>query len=182
MSETLTPLQELVRSVRTGLTPEELKPEWRFILLEHIGQKTGEIAEARVRDFEVKSSKMYFETGDILYGKLRPQLRKCCVAPEPGACSGDILALRPMHQDSAFYLAAVLRSEAFTQRVQRLVAGANLPRVNVKELLTLEVPWPEDPVELSRRNTIAREAIEMRAALREFSDDISRLEDSIIRG
>lgn len=178
---TMIPLRELVSSVRRSLAPTELRPEWRYILLEHISQRTGEVAEARVRDYEVKSAKSHFELGDILYGKLRPQLRKCCVAPESGACSGDIVTLRPIFEGSAHYISAVLRSEGFAQRVQRLVAGANLPRVNVKELLALEIPWPDERAELARRNMVAREAVELRAALADFTDEIARLEASIVR-
>jgi type I restriction enzyme S subunit len=175
-----TKLSALVTHVRSSVAADALDPTWRFILLEHMAQRTGEITEARAGDFEVKSAKIQFQQGDVLYGKLRPQLRKCCVAPEDGACSGDVAPLRPHFEGSAHYLAAVLRSADFTQRVQRLVAGASLPRVNVKELLELDVLWPEDPRELARRDRIAREAVELRGELTLLSDDIGLLEESTL--
>ncbi|WP_405215994.1 hypothetical protein [Agrococcus sp. Ld7] len=173
------PLHAVVAPVRSGVKPEQMQVQWQYILLEHISQGTGEVVEARVGDYEVKSAKVRFEAGDILYGKLRPQLRKCCVAVEPGACSTDIAPLRPLFDDSAYYLAAVLRSADFTQKVQRLVAGANLPRVNVRELLALEIPWPEEVAELSRRNRLAVETIDLRAEAAKFTADLRRLELSV---
>ncbi|MFT2706261.1 hypothetical protein [Clavibacter zhangzhiyongii] len=167
-------------SVRAIVAPEAIDPASNYILLEHIVQRTGEIIEARAGDFLVKSAKLEFEEGDVLYGKLRPQLRKCCVATNSGACSSDILTLRPVHDESAYYLAALMRSEMFTHRVQRLVAGANLPRVSARELLELEVPWPEDNSELIRRNLVARQAIALRAEVRVFAEDLARLEESIL--
>lgn len=43
---------------------------------------------------EVKSSKTKFRSGDVLFGKLRPYLRKSVIVREDGICSTDILVFR----------------------------------------------------------------------------------------
>lgn len=172
-------LASLVEQVRGSVVPEKLL-EGDYVLLEHISQRTGQVSPSRVEVEEIKSAKGTFAAGDILYGKLRPQLRKVCVAERSGYCSLDIIVLRPRNEGTAHYLAAILRSEIFTERVTRLVGGANLPRINAKELLNLELSWPDNELEISRRDAIARRALEVRSETRQLLEQLDRLELSIV--
>lgn len=179
MSATRMPLASLVVQVKGSVPPEKLL-EGDYVLLEHISQRTGQVSPSRVELAEIKSAKGRFAAGDVLYGKLRPQLRKVCVAEGPGFCSLDIIVLRPLVPGTAHYLAAILRSESFTDQVARLVGGANLPRINARELLNLELDWPDDESEISRRDTIARRALEVRSEAQLLLEHLDRLELSIL--
>ncbi len=179
MTATKVPLASLVEQVKGSVPPEKLL-EGDYVLLEHISQKTGRVSPSRVELEEIKSAKGSFAAGDVLYGKLRPQLRKVCVAERSGFCSLDIIVLRPVALGTAHYLAAVLRSEGFTDQVARLVGGANLPRINARELLNLELEWPDDEREVSRRDTIARRALEVRSEAQLLLEQLDRLELSIL--
>jgi type I restriction enzyme R subunit len=64
-----------------------------YIGLEHLAQGFPSFV-GRGKESEVKSSKTAFKVGDILFGKLRPYLRKGAQADFDGVCSTDILALR----------------------------------------------------------------------------------------
>ncbi|MBO0853383.1 MAG: N-6 DNA methylase, partial [Nocardia sp.] len=169
---------ELVTPVRTLLEPDNINPDALYILLEHITTTTGEVTGLRAGDTEIRSPKFAFDEGDVLYGKLRPALRKCAVAPAPGICSTDLIPLRPVHAGTSFLLSAVLRSPQFTAEVTRLVSGANLPRVNVKELLALHVPWPSED-QVQHFEDLTRLAHELREEARTLASGIDDLETNL---
>ena len=65
-----------------------------YIGLEHIEQESLQISSIG-SSREVKSQKFRFQTGDILFGTLRPYFRKVVIAPCNGVCSTDICVMRP---------------------------------------------------------------------------------------
>ncbi|MBF6185076.1 N-6 DNA methylase [Nocardia farcinica] len=171
-------LGKLVTPVRRTMKPENIENDDLYILLEHITAGTGEVTGIRAGECDIRSSKFAFEPGDILYGKLRPALRKCAVASHAGICSTDLVPLRPVIDGTSFLLAAALRSPTFTAEVLRLVSGANLPRVNVKELMTLSVPWPADN-QIKDLERLARIVHEMRTTVARLSQGIHEVETAL---
>ena len=93
---------------------------------------------------------MIFQAGDILFGKLRPNLNKVWLADRSGICSTDIFALRASSDavEPAFF-APYFRRAAFKTEVLKGVAGAQLPRVNFDHLSSLSIHLP--PIEAQRR-------------------------------
>lgn len=172
-------LSDLVQVARRSVNPENMDPEALYVLMEHISQRTGMVIETRVSHVEAKSSKYVFEEGDVLFGKLRPGLRKCVVAPERGYCSTDIMPLRLRVPGASFLLAAVLRSENFAGQVAKLVGGANLPRVNREDLLGLSVWWPQDE-DLPRLENLAVAAHRFRRDHELLQRHIESLEASLV--
>ena len=61
--------------------------------LEHIGQGTGSLIGSTMSSSSV-SLKTVFQAGDVLFGKLRPYLRKFWLADRNGVCSSEIWSLR----------------------------------------------------------------------------------------
>ncbi len=69
---------------------------WILIAPDHIEQKTGRLLELRTAEEQnAKSGKYPFETGDVLYSKIRPYLRKATLAKYQGLCSADMYPLKP---------------------------------------------------------------------------------------
>ena len=62
------------------------------IALENVESWTGRFIQTETT-FEGEG--VAFETGDILFGKLRPYLAKAYVAPKPGEAIGDFHVLSP---------------------------------------------------------------------------------------
>jgi type I restriction enzyme S subunit len=120
----------------------------------------------------------------VLFGKLRPELRKVAVARCDGVCSTDLLPLRPRDPAAAWLLAFQLRSEEFARAVGALTAGASLPRVAVADLLSLEVPVPP-PGERPRVYAPARRPAAARAAadrLDRHLDELHRVAAPLLLG
>lgn len=177
-STSFVPLNQLVTHSRRSVKPQSMDPDGAYILLEHIVSGTGEVEPSIVAMHSIASNKTAFNAGDVLYGKLRPNLRKTCVAVHDGYCSTDILALTPLFENSAYYLAAILRSESFTTQVMRLVSGANLPRIGLRDLMRMEVPWPAERSDLDRLNNISKETVALRDDIAALADAVSSMEDS----
>lgn len=155
-------LGTLVHTDRTPCRPEDIPPGALYIGLEHVVSEVGVHRGAPAADAGIRSAKHRFERGDILFGKLRPNLRKVAVARCDGVCSTDLLPLRPIDPASAHLLAFQLRSAGFAEVIGGLIAGASLPRIGVRDLLALEVPMP--PVgERPRLYELARLLDEARA-------------------
>ncbi|MEW6099645.1 MAG: restriction endonuclease subunit S [Pseudomonadota bacterium] len=102
-----------------------------YVGLEHIESHSGRMLkdETATEVDDLLSTKTRFKAGDVLFGKLRPNLNKVYLAPVDGICSTDIWALRPRDFVLSEYAALYLRSEVFNRAVTRLAVGANLPRV-----------------------------------------------------
>ena len=99
-----------------------------YIALEHIkaGGTLIDHAEAR----EAISNKTEFRSGDTLYGKLRPNLRKVVHVKFDGVCSTDILAIRSKGVSDNRYLGHILGSDLLHGYAMRGIAGTKMPRTS----------------------------------------------------
>ena len=174
----MTPLSKIVSPVRKTVKPHEIQSSDLYIGLEHVSSRTGEHTGVPAAEADIKSAKFRFEPGDLLYGKLRPNLRKCTIVGVTGICSTDLIPLRPVDTGSAHLLSVQLRSTTFTESVMRLIGGANLPRVNVRDLLTIEVPLPS-PEDRARLQQQALSLHYVRESLRIVQERIGDLENAI---
>ena len=173
-------LADLVVPARETAQPAHLPPETRYVGLEHVESKTGLHKSVALSDVHLRSGKFLFESNDILFGKLRPNLRKVAVATCSGVCSMDLIPLRPLDPVMSRLLAYQLRSSGFSAEVVRLVAGQNLPRVGLKDLLSLRIPVPprNDSGALCELAGLLDEA---RSAACELDERVRRLHDAAAR-
>src|SRR5438132_81226 len=84
-------LGDVVTERKEKVTPaaDDTRP---YVALEHIA--TGEpTLLGHDSASAATSSKTVFEAGDVLFGKLRPKLRKCVRVGFSGVCSTDIVVL-----------------------------------------------------------------------------------------
>jgi len=115
--------------------------QMNYIGLEHIESNNINIIGYDV-DGNARSSKTYFRKGDILFGKLRPYLRKVAIAPFNGICSSDIIPLIHTYQSDVSYLRYLLHSKPFFQRVISTMEGSNLPRTSWASMKTILISIP----------------------------------------
>lgn len=144
----LVPLSEVVIESKAAKDPREVNPkEFYYIGLEHVEQITGEPQGISIVTCEqIRSRSKVFEQGDILYGRLRPYLRKALYVEPPytnGLCSTEFIVLKARSEFILpLFLREILVSDAVTKLVTRMQAGAALPRVSSKDLLSISIPLP----------------------------------------
>ena len=120
----------------------ERMPQDIYIALENIEGWTGKInwTENKV-DFESQVKR--FQTGDILFGKLRPYLAKVAAPKGQGLCVGEFLVLRS-HQIglSPIFLEKLLRSKGVIDTIDASTFGAKMPRADWNFIGSMIVPVP----------------------------------------
>jgi type I restriction enzyme S subunit len=144
-----TPLGEVASLERRSLLPEEIESGTNYLGLEHIESGGRILAYQKVEPGELQSNKFIFDSGTLLYGKLRPYLAKVCIPDREGCCSTDILPIRPSEKLDIGYLKHLLLWKPYVDKATSLCAGANLPRISPSSLLGIEIPLP--PLEEQRR-------------------------------
>lgn len=149
MSTRSVPLGDVVEIIRDAIPPEAIQPGTSYVGLESI-TSDGEIFNVRiVGNGDLGSTKFAFTPRHVLYGKLRPYLRKIARPDFEGICSTDILPLLPGPKIDRNYLAHFLRLDSSIAFAESRSVGVNLPRISPNVLATLEVPLP--PLEEQRR-------------------------------
>lgn len=132
---------ELVVRVRSAFVPAKAAAQSMCIELENIVPTLGQLIGQSVTTSE-SSTKLRFKSRDVLFGKLRPYLRKYWVADRDGVCSSEFWVLRPALKNcSPEFLACLLQSDTFMRAVNAS-AGSKMPRAEWDYVVgtTLAVP------------------------------------------
>ena len=82
-----------------------------------------------------------FRADDVLYGKLRPYLRKAIVAEQDGVCSTEFLVLSA-ERASAPWLHRWLLTSEVTQQIEAGCEGAKMPRTDWEHVGSIPMPLP----------------------------------------
>ena len=133
---------------RTGVDPNDLDPDTRYLGLEHIERGGRIIGSDTVGGAALASTKFRFTPDHVLYGKLRPNLGKIARPDFAGVSSTDILPIRPVRVDRD-YLAHFLAQPSMVEHAASRASGANLPRLSPAVLGRFTMPLP--PIEEQRR-------------------------------
>ena len=79
--------------------------------------------------------------GDTLIGNIRPYLKKVWFATFDGACSADVLALKPNYINPEF-LYDIIAQDGFIEYVMSGVKGSKMPRGDKSHILDYETALP----------------------------------------
>lgn len=131
-----TRVKESYSPVKGGHTP--------YIGLEHLAQGFPIFVGMGVES-EVKSSKTAFKIGDILFGKLRPYLRKAAQATFNGVCSTDILVFRSLECCESNFLKYLVHTDQFVDYAKSTTSGAQHPRTSWPSLKKFRLSLPTLP-------------------------------------
>ncbi len=122
--------------------PSNVPLDTPCVELDHIRAGDGSL---RVRSTAQHStaSKYRFCCGDVLFGRLRPYLRKFWHADRPGICTTEIwpLMVDPKQADSGF-LHAIVQSDQFIEAAS-ISYGTHMPRADWGVMRNIEVSLPQ---------------------------------------
>ena len=163
------PLFELVQfKRRMGRTTKKL----RYMGLASIESNTGQLSGVE----ETTLGKgIEFDSGDVLYGRLRPYLNKVWHANSDGVCSTEFHVMRPIDQRAlrSEYLAVVLRTSSVVAQTKHMMTGNTHPRIATNMFKSLLIPLADESVQ----QVIVKEAMWRQAEaarLREMSENLWR--------
>ena len=138
-------LNEVINKQSDIVDPTKETGDVFYVGLENIESNTGKLVGNPLTQYStIKSNKNVYKKGDLLYGKLRPNLNKLYVAQEDGICSTDILVFRCNDAELNKFYAYYLRTKKFNDEVVKTVTGQQLPRTKWSLIETIKVPVPKD--------------------------------------
>lgn len=99
----------------------------KCIELEHLGTETGQLL-GFIDGRNSGSIKNKFNEGDVLFGKLRPYLKKYLQAPFEGVCSSEIWVLKGLKITNSF-LYQIVQTNKFIDLANQS-SGSKMPRAD----------------------------------------------------
>ena len=144
--------------------PASVNPDTLCVELDHIEQGSGQLLEYAIARNST-SSKYHFFAGDVLFGRLRPYLRKFWHADRNGICTTEIWPLMANRDqiDSGF-LYAIVQSDPFIAAAS-ISYGTHMPRADWNVMRNFEICLPE-----------AREQLAIASVLSDMDAEIAALE------
>jgi type I restriction enzyme S subunit len=141
-------LGEIAEQVRRNVKPDEVDPATPYIGLGHMPKRSIALSDWGRAD-ETKSTKLMFERGEILFGKIRPYFHKVGVAPVDGVSSTDAIVIVPKPDEYFSLVLACVSSDEFVDHATQTSRGTKMPRADWNVLVKYPVYIPPEPI-LSR--------------------------------
>jgi type I restriction enzyme, S subunit len=150
-------LGQLAIENRRSITPDDIDPDTPYVGLEHIPRKSIALSEWGQAS-SIQSTKLQFQKGEILFGKIRPYFHKVSVAPIDGVCSTDTIVISAI--DPAHYplVLCCVSSEAFVDHATQTSQGTKMPRANWNVLVKYDVAVPPCQL-LSSFNAVVQDTV-----------------------
>ena len=112
----------------------------KYVGLENIMSQTGQYVQTGI---EVDlTENLTFEIGDILFGKLRPYLRKYWRAEFSGTASSEFVIIKGSSLNLNFLFWAI-QSDSFINDVDSSTYGSKMPRASWEYMKNIKLPFPE---------------------------------------
>ena len=112
----------------------------KYVGLENITSQTGKYIQTGT---EVDlTENLTFRKGDILFGKLRPYLRKYWRAEFSGTASSEFIILKGSSLNLNFLFWAI-QSDSFINDVDSSTYGSKMPRASWEYIKNIKLPFPE---------------------------------------
>lgn len=136
---------------RVTAAAEAINDGLAFVGMEHVDPNTGRIAVVNgSRTGDGKGQAFLFDDRHILFGKLRPYLRKIAIPKVKGCSSTELVPLLPdPNRLDRTYLFHWVRRHQVIDNLMAKNTGARMPRADMSVLLGMSVPLP--PLDEQRR-------------------------------
>ena len=135
-----------IRKLKQSATRTNIKVETEeagdttYIGLENISPWVGSLKQMD-DTIEPEGTANVFQSGDILFCKLRPYLAKGLKPATPGVCSTEFIVVTPTRYEGKFLLYLIL-TNGFIQTVNSSTFGAKMPRANWDFIGNQNLPLP----------------------------------------
>jgi len=143
-----TPITEVMKVSNKTLVPND-NEEYNYISLENMESHSGKLVDfSPTSGSEIKSNKVVFEKGMVLYGKLRPYLNKVWIANFDGVATTEILPFYPIDKSllEMEYVKYYFLSPKYLQKVMNNCSGARMPRLTTQFIKSSEAYLPLPPL------------------------------------
>lgn len=135
-------LNDLIEISSKKFNPKTNNENKKCIELEHLSQGTGELLGFTYSNKQ-ESNKNAFEVNQVLFGKLRPYLKKFFKPDFDGVCSSEIWVLNGK-KIANNYLFQLVQTNKFNQ-IANVSSGSKMPRSDWKYMAEIPFSTPLKP-------------------------------------
>jgi type I restriction enzyme, S subunit len=111
-----------------------------YVGLEHLKSNNPYIESCGLAVDSISTNSIFYE-GDTLFGKLRPNLKKCVQVEFYGYCSTDILVISSVGNNNR-YITRLFQSDKVMRFAVRTSIGTKMPRTSWSQLNKFKLPLP----------------------------------------
>jgi type I restriction enzyme S subunit len=129
--------------IRDAVLPASIESNTPYVGLEHIPRRSTTL-DAWGRADEVTSTKLRFQVGDVLFGKIRPYFHKVVLAPFDGVSSSDAIVIRSRSPEFIGLVLSITSSDSFVAHSVATSNGTKMPRANWSVLARTPISVPPD--------------------------------------
>lgn len=162
-------LGEICSLSKARLNPVLSTKNYKCVELEHLSQETGRLLNY-VDSSQQLSQKSFFEKGDVLFGKLRPYLRKFLFADFEGVCSTEIWVLKPKESVVSNFLYYLIQTNRVLESANQST-GTKMPRAEWNTVGNLEILCPTTKAE---QTAIAQILSDMNAEIEQLEQKLDK--------
>ncbi len=132
-------------SIANGQVDPRQEPYSDMILIapNHIESGSGSLLKTETASEQGADSGKYLcKKGEVIYSKIRPGLRKACIAPSECICSADMYPMKVHRMLKSEFLLWLLLSDNFTQFALLESDRVAMPKINRESLSQIRIPIP----------------------------------------
>ncbi|MNQ85528.1 EcoKI restriction-modification system protein HsdS [compost metagenome] len=155
-------------SIAEGQVNPEQSPysEMTLIAPNHIDSGTGRVLFSETAaEQNAESGKYLCQSGDVVYSKIRPALRKVCIAAESSLCSADMYPMRGHSGMDNGFLFWFLLSEPFSAFAVLEADRVAMPKINRESLNAVQLPRPQPAEQQAIASSLDRETARIDALI-----------------
>jgi type I restriction enzyme S subunit len=171
---------QLVVYIAEGQVDPATSPYSEMVLIapNHIESRTGRILYVETAEEQGADSGKYLcQAGDVVYSKIRPALRKVCIAPEDSLCSADMYPMRGHSGMSNDYLFWFILSEPFSAFALLESDRVAMPKINRDSLGRLKVARPTLSEQVDIAAYLNHETIKIDELIAQANKGVSLLQE-----
>jgi len=145
----------------------------------HILPNSGQITDLETADTQgAESGKYEIYVGDVIYSKIRPNLRKAAISPLDGLCSADMypIRVRKGEIETQFFLYLLLSNQVTRYTVDCSLRVA-MPKVNREALGNCWLAYPKLREQQTILDYISKSTANTEILARQIQSEISLLRE-----
>ena len=131
--------------IRSGQVDPKLEPyrDMTLIAPNHIESGTGTLLYTETaKEQGAESGKYLYKDNEVIYSKIRPHLKKVCLASGNGICSADMYPIKPIAELLPEFLVYFMLCEKFSAYTVDMSMRVAMPKINREDLTKSFVAYP----------------------------------------
>lgn len=161
-------------SAKEKISPSDITGDMWSLDLEDIEKETGKIVNyCFAKNRKITGDKVVFHSGQILYSKLRPYLKKILVAPKDGICTPELVPFSMIGAFENAYILYVLKAPHIDFVINSVTYGVKMPRVGTDTMVNLLIPVPP----LAEQKRIVAKIEELLPLIDRYEEAWTKLEE-----